>query len=90
MSKIARQMIGEAKLPYWERDAIKRHEDELERIRRTFGHMKQEPDEKQARLIRLYHRRGEYRKIIDYCQERGLNPNHVIQQAQSQKFEDGD
>jgi len=78
MSKVARQMIGEAKLPYWERDAIKRHQDELERVRGLYGRDKAQPDEKQARLIRLYWRRGDYKKLIDYCRERGLDPNSVI------------
>lgn len=80
MSAVARRMIGEAveKLPYWERDTIKRHQDELSRIRGLYGHDKAIPNERQARLIRLYWRRGDNRKLMDYCRSHGLNPNSVI------------
>lgn len=66
--------------PWWERDAQKRHQDELERIRGRYGRAedKVQPTPRQARLIALWHRRGEDRKIIDYCDKNKIDPNRVL------------
>lgn len=81
MSAIARCIIGEAKTPYWERDAVKLHQDELKRVRALYGHDKAAPNPSQARLIVLYWRRGDYDKLLNYCRKRGLNPNSVIERV---------
>jgi len=69
-----------ARKPWWKRDAEKRHQDELERIRGRYGRAsdKAKPTPRQVKLIALWKRQGKDRRIIDYCDREKIDPNRVL------------
>jgi hypothetical protein len=69
---------GQAMKRSWEREAEKRHQDELERVRGLYGQDKTEPDERQAAVLRRLWQAGKHRRFMDYARQHGLNPNKVI------------
>ena len=65
---------------WWEKELQQRRKDDLERIRGRYGRAsdKAQPTPIQAKLIARWKSQGKERRIIDYCDQKKIDPNRVL------------
>jgi hypothetical protein len=76
-----------AKMPYWERDAIKAHREHMADVRATWGQDKVKPNPQQTQTIQKRWKQNEFRKMLDYTRRLRLNPNPAVASMESDRGE---